>query len=476
MLGFRLKRRRSFPSSFPCGDSMLYYFLKGLLRPALRVFYRQTAVEGRAGLPEAGPLLVVANHPNTLMDPLLVGMLWRRQLRFLTSSRFFVGFGGWVLRAAGAIPLYRQEDTTADDTTGARAGTRLTGVQRSARNEASFRATFELLKAGESLLIFPEGSSVLTRRLRPFKSGAARIALGAEARHDWQLGLQIIPVGLDYAAADHFRTRLSRRIGPPIQVATYRAAYEANPSAAIRALTEAVRGALTAQLLVTRSPADEAVLRALPALLPDLRAPLTRLSSPHDADFHLSQSLLHALTQLDARAPYHSHTLRRRLTTYQRARQQLRLTAETSWQPISAVSAVLMGVLGSPVWLWGMLNNAAAYALPTTLARRLTTETEFRASIIMVTGMLSVLLCYGAQTWLVWRLTQSAALAGAYLVALPVTGAFALAFQRRLTQWGSQFRLRRLARKRPRLLAALRAEHAALVEELRGVLGAGYSV
>jgi glycerol-3-phosphate O-acyltransferase / dihydroxyacetone phosphate acyltransferase len=452
---------------------MLYYLLKELLRPALRIFYTPSTVKGREHLAETGPLVVVANHPNTLMDPLLVGMLWRRQLRFLTSSRFFVGFGDWVLRSSGAIPLYRQEDhgpsASADS-----AAARLTGVQRSARNEDSFRATFDLLQAGGALLIFPEGSSILTRRLRPFKSGAARIALGAEARHDWQLGVQIVPVGLNYAAADRFGSRLTRHVGPPISVVAYRKAYEANPSAAIRALTEELRRALSAQLIVPTTTADEDLLRALAPLLPDLRAAaLPHQPNAADADFILPQSVLQALTWLATHEPQRGQALRQRLTRYHHTRHRLRLTmtAETPLQALTATT-VLTALLGSPLWAWGLLNNFVAYGLPTTLAPRLTRDAEFRASIIMGLGMVSVPLGYGLQTGLVWRFTHAAGLTIAYLLSLPLTGAFALAYQRRLARWGSQYRVWRMARTRPQLLEAVRTQHAALVVDLQQLLKA----
>ncbi|MBC7447002.1 MAG: 1-acyl-sn-glycerol-3-phosphate acyltransferase, partial [Hymenobacteraceae bacterium] len=396
---------------------MLYYLLKGLLRPALRVFYAHATDAGPESLPEAGPLIVVANHPNTLMAPLPVGMLWRRQLHFLTNSRFFTSVGGWVLRASGAIPLYRQEDHAAAPA-GERPAGGLRNPQRAANNDASFRASFELLSAGGALLIFPEGSSVLTRRLRPVKSGAARIALGAEARHDWQLGVRIVPVGLNYAAADRFRSRVYRRVGPPIRVADYRARYEANPSAAIRALTADLRRALDQQLHAPRTDADEALLRALEALLPGLLSllplvPLVPLpprtdrpaarasSSTAGPEFALVGALLGTLHWLDGRDPARGQALRQRLLDQQHARHRAGLAPGAPLNlppPHGGARARLVAVLGGPVWAWGVPHHAMAYRLPAYLAQRLTREAEFIASLTMVLGMLLLPLFYGAQT------------------------------------------------------------------------------
>ncbi len=462
------------------GAAMLYYLLKGLLRPALRVFYAQATDAGPEALPETGPLVVVANHPNTLMDPLLVGMLWRRQLHFLTNSRFFTSVGGWVLRASGAIPLYRQEDHAA--TAGERPAGGLTNPQRAARNDASFRASFELLSAGGALLIFPEGSSVLTRRLRPVKSGAARIALGAEARHDWQLGVRIVPVGLNYAAADRFRSRVYRRVGPPICVADYRTRYEANPSAAIRALTAEVRRALDQQLHAPRTDDDEALVRVLEALLPvllpllPLRAdgPAAPASSPTAGqEFALVGALRHTLHWLDGHDPARGQALRQRLLDYQQACHRAGMAPGAPLDlppPGIAARAGLTRLLGGPVWAWGILHHGLAYGLTAYLARRLTREAEFTASLTMVLGMVLLPLFYGVQTWLVWRFTHSGTLTAGYLVGLPITGWGALAYARGWAAWRHERRVRALGRQHPQQLAALRAEHAALLADLMQAL------
>jgi 1-acyl-sn-glycerol-3-phosphate acyltransferase len=431
---------------------LLYDVLKVLLRPALRVFYAQTDVEGRAHLPETGPLVVVANHPNTLLDPLLVGMLWRRRLRFLTSSRFFKSVGGWVLRAAGAIPLYRQEDHAA-----AEPAVRLTGTQRAARNDDSFRASFDLLAAGGALLIFPEGSSVLTHHLRPFKSGAARIALGAEARHGWRLGVQLVPVGLNYAAAPHFRSALFRRVGAPIAVAAYRARYEANPAAAIRALTQDLRRALAEQLLVTPTAADDKLLSAL--------APFVPAGFAARQAFAHTRTLLQALAGLMVHAPARAQALHRRLEVYYRARRRLGLAPNAALDAPSAGGAGRLLLGGVPAG-WGVLHHYPAYWLPARLALRLTTDVEFVAAIRVALGMLLLPLCYGLPTALVWHFTHALPLTAAYLAALPLTGWWALAYRPRLAAWRSQWRVQRLARRNPRLLESLRADHAALAAEL----------
>jgi glycerol-3-phosphate O-acyltransferase / dihydroxyacetone phosphate acyltransferase len=80
----------------------------------------------------------------------------------------------------------------------------------------------------------------------PLRTGAARIALGAEAGADWQLGLRIVPVGLNYHRKSSFRGRVLAVIGEPFTIAHMRDAWEADPAAAARALTDEIAARLHA--------------------------------------------------------------------------------------------------------------------------------------------------------------------------------------------------------------------------------------
>lgn len=452
--------------------SPIYRFFKLLLRPTLGVFFERVDIQGREHLPEAGPLLVVANHPNTLMDPILVGMLWRRPLSFLAKSPFFKGVMGSVMRAFHAIPLYRKEDTAA-----AVAGAPVSEAERARQNDESFRASFELLAQGGALLIFPEGSSILERRLRPLKTGAARIALGAEARHGWVLGTRIVPIGLNYDDARRFRSRVFIRIGESLRVAEWREAYEADPMEAARALTDAIGRALESQLLVTRTEEDDQFIRALETLYKQhLRAtaPAEMASaSPAERDFLLSRRLVDAFEWFEEHDPARVNTIRRRVLAYQGELERLGLTDAPLRRSAGQGAAVpgpvrqALGLLfGGPVWLWGVLNNYLPYWLPSQVANRVTRDVEFIAPIMMVTGMITFPLFYWLQTWGVWKLTHSSLWTSLYLLSLPLSGFFALAFSRWLAAWSGAWRLRGLARRRAGQLLDLQHERAELLAEL----------
>ncbi len=156
-------------------------------RAALRLFYR-LEVSGER-VPRRGPVLLVANHPNSLLDPGMVFAVARRPVRFLAKAPLFGHAGvGWLVKGAGAVPVYRQQDFPGE----------------TARNDDTFRAVWDALAQGDAVGIFPEGTSHSEPSLVPLKTGAARIALGAARRTGG--AFPIVPVGLSFRDKETFRS------------------------------------------------------------------------------------------------------------------------------------------------------------------------------------------------------------------------------------------------------------------------------
>ena len=164
---------------------------------AARTYYRLEIVGPE--VPRAGPVLLLANHPNSLLDPALVAAAAGRSVRFLAKSTLFTDPRvGWLVRGSGSIPVYRRSDDSA----------------ASERNEEMFRAVFEALGEGAAVGIFPEGISHDQPALAKLRTGGARIALGALDRHGATFPL--IPVGLLLREKGVFRSEALVVRGEPV--------------------------------------------------------------------------------------------------------------------------------------------------------------------------------------------------------------------------------------------------------------------
>jgi glycerol-3-phosphate O-acyltransferase / dihydroxyacetone phosphate acyltransferase len=188
-----------------------------------------------------GPVLVVANHPNALLDPLIVFRATGRVVRPLAKEPLFRNpFIGPVLKALGGLPVYRRQDHP----------------DQMHQNERTFDAAIAALHAGDAVQIYPEGQSHSNPHLTPLKTGAARIALRAEAEKDWQLGLHIVPIGLTYTRKTFFRGRAVAVVGEAFRITDWKASYESDQVAAVKSLTDAFTQKLEALTLTVAQTED----------------------------------------------------------------------------------------------------------------------------------------------------------------------------------------------------------------------------
>ena len=204
---------------------MLYAIITQFLVLCVSLFYKIRVIGHQ--LPNEGPAILVANHPNGLLDPLvlLTQTYPEKQMRFLAKEPLFrMPIVGTLLKLSKALPVYRRQD----------------GYQGE-DNRSSFQAVEDALQNREWICLFPEGISYHAPRLQPFKTGAARMALGAESQSNFQLSVQIIPVGLHFVDKGKFRSSTVVTIGEPLVVGPdWQERYEKNERQAARDLTQAI--------------------------------------------------------------------------------------------------------------------------------------------------------------------------------------------------------------------------------------------
>jgi glycerol-3-phosphate O-acyltransferase/dihydroxyacetone phosphate acyltransferase len=221
----------------------------------VRLFYPRIELRGRQHLADQRPTIFVANHPNGLLDPLVIMIGVGRHAAFLAQSTFFANpIGRLLMHAFGALPVYRQRDEGLEG-----------GPQgdRANRNEATFARCRALLRGRQPLALFPEGTTHSKTMMLPLRTGAARIALSAAAETGWQLDLQIVPVGLWYQNKSLFRSAVLVVIGQPFGVAEFADAYAADPHQAVATLTEQIDLRLDRVVLQAE---NAELLRGIPAV------------------------------------------------------------------------------------------------------------------------------------------------------------------------------------------------------------------
>ncbi|GAB3302024.1 lysophospholipid acyltransferase family protein [Hymenobacter tenuis] len=447
---------------------MLFYtVMKPLVQVALRVFFRQLEVRHPKRLQMRGPLLIASNHPNTLMDPLVAAINRRQPIAFLAKSTFFKNpIVRAIMESGNSIPIYRRQDLD----TGAE---NLTPAQLEAQNEKAFGRCYDYFDKGGTIMIFPEGTSVAERRLRPLKTGAARIALGAEARHNFTLGVHILPMGINYFDPQRFRSDVFVDLAEPIRVADYADQYHQDPDAAADVLTEEIRRRMEACLVITRTDEED-----------ELVTQVERTFGQHliqdDEDtlydnFQLSRTLLKAVRFFENHDAGRLAELQQKMHAYHQELTRLRLTDEAletrtddgSSRTSRAIGAGIRLLLGAPLYLYGVVNNYLPYIIPSLTAKRATTDVVFIAPIMLVTGMLTFTLFYLAQTALVHSLTHSWLWTILYFISLPLSGFYALSYWGNLAGRLRKLRVLRLFRTERPVAERLIQQRTELLQLLR---------
>ena len=203
--------------------------MRWLLLRATRVFFRRIEVSGAANLPREGEgaAIFCGNHPNSLLDPVLITTYCGRIVHFAAKD---VLFQARVLRffldALGAVPVKRRTDHP----------------DGRLDNESMFAELHRTLGEGRCVGIFPEGISHNESELAPLKTGAARIALGAKREHP-EAPICMVPTGLCYFTRSRFRSSVLVQFGRPIEV-TEEMANAADEPAMVRDLTDRLAIAL----------------------------------------------------------------------------------------------------------------------------------------------------------------------------------------------------------------------------------------
>ncbi len=195
-----------------------YRVLRRLLRIATRIFFRNIEVVGLEGIPnpENSAVVFCGNHPNSLLDPVLITAWCGRITHFAAKDVLFaVPVLGFLLKMMGAVPIRRRRDHGGG----------------SQSNDDAFRDLTAVLLGGGAMGIFPEGISHDESQLAPLKTGAARIALGA-ASAGCKMPIYLVPVGLVYFTRNRFRSSVLVQFGPPIEVPPRESTEHAAPSKA----------------------------------------------------------------------------------------------------------------------------------------------------------------------------------------------------------------------------------------------------
>lgn len=162
-----------------------YNLLKNILKYPYKLWYNPKII-GASNIPKEVPIIICANHKH-IMDQCSILISTKRMVHYLAKKEYFDGKYAWFFKMAGCIP-----------------------VNRSIKDKNASEKAINILKQGQAIGLFPEGTRNRTKEfLLPFKYGAVSMAQKTNA--------YIVPVGI--TGEYKFRSKnLVTRIGEPFKV------------------------------------------------------------------------------------------------------------------------------------------------------------------------------------------------------------------------------------------------------------------
>lgn len=430
----------------------------GLLAVVLvYVFHRSVDVQGRSRLPSDRPVLIVANHGNGFVDPIVVAAALRRLPRFLAKAALWkVAVARPFLAFAGVLPVYRSSDG-----------------DRSSDNRSVFEACEQDLAHGSMVAIFPEGTTGDRAGLDRVRSGAARIALGALPMAP---DLAIVPIGLAFESKVATRSRTVVVFGEPIVVADHAQGRSAGQAAdrpprgqeaeetdrrAVHSLTAVIGEALEAVSPEFASVDEREILRAAARIERDDASPRRA------ARFGAVEAVARRLAALDDAGRqgvierYRSYATR--LTLVELDDRQVARARIGVWRLVLSGMVIL---LAGPLLITATLIYLPAVVVVvggTGLVRSTATKGTVRFLLGLVMGLATLIVSGIVLGDGVYAVLAAAAVAAGGIAALvvwpPILRSIAT-LHGRLT-----------ARDRGSLMVAVRADRRAVIDEVREQVG-----
>ncbi len=406
-------------------------------------------VVGHEKIPNDGPYLIVANHPSSFLDPICIASQVPQKISFLAKGVMFKNkIIASLLRGLNMVPIHRAQDDP----------------NLLNKNKEVFKSCYKKLATKGVILIFPEGTSEMERRLRKIKTGAARIALGAEKENNYSLNLKILPVGLNYTKSSRFRSEVVVNFGTPIEVSDYFESYQKNEIDAVQELTQQIETSIRKLMIVIDANEHDELVHNIESIFN---------TSLDIEGIKASQKIVEAINYYHENEPAIYDKMANKIDHYFLQLQRVNLSDRSLEKmnkrkrlvPEMLKSAFAL-FLGFPLWLFGIITNYLPYKLPRIIALKITKSEAFYGALLMSLGSVIFILFYSALIICSWMLYHNWIITLCFGVTLILTGFFTIFYARNARRLYFDLKLTLKLTRKKELVKQLVIERKKLISEL----------
>jgi 1-acyl-sn-glycerol-3-phosphate acyltransferase len=393
--------------------SFFYEFLRPPVWLTSLLFYRKFSVNGlKENFPRKNQAtILISNHQNGMMDPVMACLVARRQLHFLTRADLFQGkLANKILRHMNMLPVYRARDKVADI---------------AAMNDDTFNTSYNRILAGDVISMFPEGNHNNKKWVRPFRKGIARVTFGAMQQADYQRDIQIIPVGIDYTAYTKFRGSILLNFGKPVSTLKYADLHKKDPARALITLVKETTAALKALVIDVNDKENYDWLIETEMLALETHTNGDQNSGEHLERLRGFQDFLAHWDEYREAKPEAASETADNAKRYVSIRQKLKLSERAVWdtgQKCETIIPMIGMFLITPLILLGAILNVIPAFITRQFVSAQVKDTHFKSSITLAMGMVFFGIFWLFQALLISWLTSWPWSGLILFVASPFTG------------------------------------------------------
>lgn len=390
-----------------------YEAIRTYVRFAFWLSHKRVVVTGRHKIPKGKPIIFAANHQNALMDPLAISCTNSLQSLWLARADIFKSKAARsFLKYIKMLPVYRIRD----------------GKDNLSNNEQIFGQVIQLLEDKQSVALFPEAAHSGKRQMLPHRKAIPRIALDAEAKNNFELGLHIVPVGISYSHYWHFNRTLIVHYGEPIDVDRYKNAWTDNPQKAMLGLRDEIHDRIIPLTIQINSQTFYQEYEDMRQLASEAYSETKYFSKDNTLNrFYAEQELIARIELLENTQPKQFEKIIDETKKYfsklkelDLIDDQVRKAGKARWMQLFV--QIVAAVIVSPFFVLGFVFNAVPFFIPRAIFRKKVKDTAFLSTFNFVAGLVLFPVFYLIGASFIFVLTGSLAISFISFIVMPFAG------------------------------------------------------
>ncbi len=344
-----------------------------------KLWYKDITIVGKENLDKKTPTILAINHQNTAMDPLVLCGTILPQITWLARADLYEKKALLpIFHCFKILPIFRQRD----------------GVKSLEKNDMVFRKVVEVICAKKLVGLFPEGTHWGFRRLRQTRKAIPRIVCMAAEQNNYDIDININPVGIYYEDYIDVRSNLFIKVGEPIPMRQYMAMLKENPQVAENEIRQATENGMR-QCMLDIPQTDETynTVDSLRYIYRNQTASQFAVSGNRQVrEFLTDKKTIELIENQEKEQPGYIATLKEKVDSYtellNKSKFSFEIVENNGGEAFQVIWNCMKVVALLPFFLCGCVTCSLTYFVMNFLGDKLAKDKLFKNSVMFVVGRL----------------------------------------------------------------------------------------